>query len=303
MESKPTVEQFMSNFFRERTTALKMVLENRRDYRLRFYCNECDWDSHRGVVEQSEAEEIVSVSPSDIGADVVTTGHGVYQSRYQVKSSGETWLICAMDLECGHCRVFGASTECSRCGGTGWLNWKVLSDLSKRQEQRAAGTIEPSLDEKLDARQFCDPAIEQFMNQHFRERTAALKKEFEIYAEFALRFCRPECGWTRWIVSVAGSEAERFVSIVPVEAGAQVTTRGFGTKGHGLRYHLRPTGQDWLIVVVDLECLACYQRGRRAGCSFCGGMGWLNRIKEGGFARGEQPGEEPPPDRPRWKLE
>jgi hypothetical protein len=291
----------MSNFFRERTAALKMVLENRRDYRLRYYHGECLWDSRRGVVELSEAEEIVSVSPSDIGTGVVTTGRGVSRSRYQVKSSGESWLIYAVDTECGHCRVFGASTECARCGGTGWLSWKEQSDWLKRREHRAARTTRPSPDEELEACLIRDPAIEQFMTDHFRERTLSWKKEVEIYGDYVKCFYSPECDWTRWVVSVPRSEAERIVNVVLVDTGAQVITRDFDI--FRLRYNLRPAGQSWLIWEVDSECPVCYHQGRRADCFWCGGTIWDRKKENGGLARGEQPGEEPPSDRPRWKLE
>jgi hypothetical protein len=292
MASKPTVEQFMSDFFRERTAALKAVLENRRDYRLRYYRSECGWDSRHGGVERSEEEKIVKVSPAEIGFGVVTTGHGAYRERYQVKSSGESWLIYAVDTECGHCRVTGASIECGRCGGTGWLSWTDRTVWLKRQEQNAALPTRPSPDEESEGSLLRDPAIEQFMTEHFRERTLAWTKEREIYGDHVKSFFSPECDWTRWVVSVQMSEAERIVSVQAVGLGAHVVTRDFELPR--MRYHLRPAGQSWLIWEVDTECPVCHLQGRRADCFWCEGTIWEHKKADGGSLRGEQHGAEPP---------
>jgi hypothetical protein len=290
MGSKPTIEQFMSHFFRERTAALKMVLENRRDYRLRYYHRECMVDSRHGVVERSEAEQIVSVSTSYIGAVVVTTGdHPNHRSRYRVKSSGQSWLIQEVDTECDHCRLFGPSFECAQCGGTGWQSWKDRTDWSKRQEQRAARTTRPGPDEESEGCLVRDSAIAQFMTDYFRERTLAWKKEVEIYGDYAKGFYSPECDWTRWVVSVQLSEAERILNIALVDTGAQVITRDFNR--WRLRYHLRPAGQSWLIWEVDNECTVCHQQGRKADCFWCAGTIWEHKKANSGLA----PGEEPPP--------
>jgi hypothetical protein len=302
MKSKPTVEQFMTDFFQERTAALKMVLENRREYRLRYYHSECLWDSRRGGVEKSEAEKIVDVSPSDIGTDVISTGSTINRSRYRLTLSGESWLICAVDMECGHYRIFGASYDCPRCGGTGWLSWKDQTELLKRQEQHAARPTRPTPNEESEGSLFRDSAIEQFMTDHFRERTAVLRKEAEIHAEYVRHFYSQECDWTRWIASAEHSEIERILSIVPVDAGAHVTTNGFGFRGRRLRYNLCPAAQSWLIWKVDLECPVCSQQGRRVDCFWCGGTIWEHKKADGGRPRGEQPGDDPLPETPRWKI-
>jgi hypothetical protein len=261
MDAKPTVEQFIYDCFRERTATLKMVLEIRRDYRRRFYHSECLWDSRRGVVEKSESEKIVSVSPSEFGAAVVTTGDGIFRSRYDVRLSGNSWVVREVDVE---------------CGGKGWRSWKERAKLirPKRDELQVSRTTISNPDEELSGPLSRNPAIQQFMTDHFRERTALLKKEVAIYADYAKRFYSPECDWARWVVSVQGSEAEIVVNVVPFDAGAHVTTRGFGLNGHGLRYHLRPAGQTWLIWVVDVECPLCNNRGKSTNCFLCGGTGW-----------------------------
>jgi len=294
MDSNPTIEPFIYNCFQARTAALKMVSESRRAYRQRFYHSECGWDSRRGGVELSEDEKIVSVSPSETGFAVVTTGsHPNHRSRYRVKASGESWLIQEVDAECGHCRIFGSSTECAECGGTGWRSWK---DRSKVQEQRAVPPARTNPDDESEGNLLRDPAIERFMTDHFRERTAALKREMEIFADYAKHFYSPECDWTRWVVSVQASEAERIVNIVAVDAGVQVITRDFNR--WRLRYNLRPAGQSWLIREVDSECPVCYQQGRRADCFWCGGTIWDHKKSKRGLTRGKPPEEEPPFENP-----
>jgi hypothetical protein len=67
----------------------------------------------------------------------------------------------------------------------------------------------------------------ELSDDHFRERTAALKREMEIFAEYAKRFYSPEFDWTRLLVSVQASEAEIIVNIIPTEMGAYVITSGF----------------------------------------------------------------------------
>lgn len=271
MDSKPTIEQFIYNCFRERTAALRQRLEIHQVYWRRYYHSECNFDSRRGVVERSEAERIVDVLPSEIEFGVVTSGHHPnHRSRYRVKSSGEGWLINEVDMECRQCRTVGASTECAECGGTGWQSWKALV---KRCEERALGSARSGQDEELEGRPFRDPNIEHFMTDHFRERTEELKKEMKIHADYAKRFYSPECDWARWGASVQGSEAERIVNMVLFDTGAHVITRDFNISRR-LRYNLRPTGQSWLIWNVDSECPICHQQGRSTDCIWCGGTIW-----------------------------
>jgi hypothetical protein len=300
MESRPTIEQFINDCFRERLTALKMVLEIRRDYRRRHYNSECDWDSRQGVVELNEAEKIVSVFPSNIEIHVVTTGnHPNHRSRYHVKSSAERWLIHEVDTECGHCRLFGTSTECTECGGTGWMRLRDRAMCSRPIEKRAPQTTISLSEEESATALFHYSAIEQFMIHHFLERTAVLKKEMEIQAEYANRFYGAEYDWTRTVVSLTGSESERIVNVVAFDIGAQVTTRGFGFNGHMLRYDLRPSGQSWLIWDVVTECLLCMMQGRKGDCFWCGGAGWDDAQAKRWRSRGRPPGEVPPTERPQ----
>jgi hypothetical protein len=304
MDSKPPIEQFIYNCFHERTAALKLRLEIHQIFRRRFYRSDCFYDSRRGCVERSEAEKIVNVPPSEI-TSVVTTGCTGYRSRYRVKSFGDGWLIREIDTECSRCHLTGVSAECPICGGTGWQSWKDRARMPKRGEQRVARTTSSTHsrsfeyippEEELGSRLFRDPAIEQFMMDHFRARTTLQKKEVEIHGDYAKRFYSPEYDWTRREF-VQGREAERIVSVMPVSTGAHVITSGVPL---WLRYHLRPVGQSWLIWEVDLECINCYAQGRSPDCFLCGGTIWEHRKPNQGFTRGGPPGQEPTSEQPRW---
>jgi len=269
----------MTDFFRERTTALKIILESRHDYRQRFYHQECLWDSRSGVVSLSESEKIESVLPSGVAASVVTTGtHPNHRSRYHVKPSGESWLIQEVDTECSFCN---RTPECPECGGSGWQSGK---DWYTRYAQRHDRAKSRSSNEELEGCVYLEPAIEQFMADHFRERTATLQMEMKIHANYAKRFYSPEFDWSRFVVSVQGSEAERVVNVVLVKTGAQVITRDFCI--WGLRYNLRPGGQSWLIWEVDSECPECNRKGRSNDCFWCGGTIWDHQKGTKGLKNG-----------------
>ncbi len=301
MESKPTVEQFMSDFFRERTSALKKVLEIQQVFRRRFYNDECFWGSGDMGVEKSAAEKIVDVSSSDIGADVISTGSTIYRSRYLLKLSGENWLIHEVDMGCSGCHINDAAAGCVICGGTGWLSPKDIARLVEQQgTARSASSIR---DEEFGGRGHLDPAIEQFMTEHFRERTTSVKKQVDIEIAFLGRFYSPECDWGRGEGSVQLSESERIVNIVPVETGAQVMTLNSRRFLSCHRYHLRPSDKSWVIWEVDAKCPVCNHRGKITDCYLCGGTGWANGKGSEGHSRGEPPGEQPPLDPPRWKFE
>jgi hypothetical protein len=300
MDSKSAVEQFINNCFRERTEALKLRLEIHHVYWQRFYQSECRWDSRRGVLASNDAEKIVDISPLDDGFAVVTTGnHPNHRSRFRVKPVGENWLIEEVDAECLRCRLSGASTGCVECNWTGWQSWKDRVDRSKRWEQeRVAQTPRLEPNEELEGNPLSDPAIEMFMTDFFRERTESLKKEMEIEANYVKRFYGPECEWIRWVGSVKSSEAETIVKMAPADTEVLVMTSGFGA--HHSRYHLRATGQSWLIWEVDMECPFCRRNGWSANCIWCAGTIWEHKkIKMP--SRGELPGEEPPSQKPRWQ--
>jgi hypothetical protein len=291
---RAAVEQFMGDYFQGRTSALRRRLGVHHRFWQRFYDNQCQWDSRRGVVEKSEAERIVSISPSPAGAWVITSGETIYRSRYDVRPNNDRWLIHEVDMECGLCRVKGLSKEWAHCSGTGWMSWKnraTLHGLPARNKN-----IDPNLE--IGRGQIHNVAIEQFMAEHFRERTLAQKQELELLAAFAGRFCHDECEWTRWGPSIQSGQAERILNIAPLRVGVRVISSGF--TGLRLRYHLRPEENSWLIQQVDPECLHCYRNGPSSNCFLCGGTIWDRKRLNSGQGPSRAGGDEPPADMPRW---
>jgi len=277
MNSKPTVEQFMQDCFRERTEALTRRLEIHRVYWRRFYRDGCLYDSRRGVIEASEGEKMVSVTPTDVGACVVSTGKSIYRSRYQISLAGEKWLIQEVDMECGRCRGLENSAQCPGCGGSGWLSWQdSLRGLRSNCRKISA---EVMTKEELGDRSYRDAGVERFMTEHFRERTISRGKELEIEADYVRRFYRPDFDGARWVPSQEASEAETLLGVEGADMGVRVITSG--AHGKRLRYHLRPVGQSWLIWDVDVECIFCSQEGPNPNCFWCGGTVWERRPDSG----------------------
>lgn len=282
MGSKPAVEQFIYDCFRERTEALKRELEIHREYRKRFYHDECIWDSRRDVVEDSEGGKVLEVSPSGIGYDVITTGSRTYCARYRVRPSGGGWLIEDVEIKCGRCQANGADAMCAMCGGTGWQSCRDIPRTKWERGGRGLDrTISPIPDEEMGSLMPLDCAIEQFMADHVRARTAARKREAEIHGAYRERFYSPECRWDskeltgQWI-----GDAEKILSVTRAGPEVRVITHGFTP--FRLRYHLRPERQTWLIWEVDMECLSCYSDGRRDNCFWCGGTIWEHKEASGG---------------------
>ena len=91
------VEQFMAQYFRDRTRLIQAEIELRSPHRQKYFASDCRWDSRQGTVESSQAEQIVSVSQADAETVVVTTGKHhkttFFPLRYHLRPSGDGWLI------------------------------------------------------------------------------------------------------------------------------------------------------------------------------------------------------------------
>lgn len=290
-----SVERFIGDYFRERTSAQRLRLEVHYRFWRRFYDSQCVWDSRRGVVEQSEAERIVSVSASPVGAWVVTTGETIFRSRMDVRLHRDQWLIHEVDMQCARCGFKGLSKDCTHCGGTGWMSRNNLASL---YELFAAPGRTLDTESEMDGGQVLDLEVGRFMAEHFRERTLAQKQEFEILAAFAPRFCSQQFDWARWGPSLQGGQSEQILKIVLLRVGAHVVSSGM----HGLRsrYRLRPAKSGWRIQEVDTECPNCRRNGPKSNCFWCGGTIWDRKRANTGQDRFGIGGDELPTDLPRW---
>ena len=99
------VEQFMAQYFQDRTRLIQAEIESRSPHRQKYFASDCRWDSRQGTVESSQAEQIVSVSQADEETVVVTTGKH-YKTSFPIavsfasEPSGDGWLIHQVESGC-----------------------------------------------------------------------------------------------------------------------------------------------------------------------------------------------------------
>ena len=118
------VEQFFTEYVRERSVFYQAELELLRPIRQRFFSTDCAYDSRQGMVEHSNAERILSVSQADGETLLETTGKHNSEKlplRYHLRPSGDSWRIHQVEMQCP-CRSAGGtpSHDCRFCGGKGW---------------------------------------------------------------------------------------------------------------------------------------------------------------------------------------
>ena len=119
-----TVTEFMEQFSRERTEVLRKMDAATSPFRHRFLTPECKyWYSE--MIQESEAERMISVSEADGSAEVISSGCGTggRRLRYSLKSFAAGWLVNEVEWECGICKGTGTRKEqpCRLCKGKGWV--------------------------------------------------------------------------------------------------------------------------------------------------------------------------------------
>lgn len=261
MATQSEIEQFMTQYFSERTNTLRLMLEVRRPFLQRFYDPDCLYDSRKGTVERSEAETIESVIPSETEVMVVTSGTSLpnQRRRYQVQFLAEICLIAEVEVEQG-------------CG-----QWRNSEAMSKFVEQHSRSTKAVS-DEELAGPFASEPRVERFMTGLAQERTAVCLRETEIYGDFARRFYCPEFDWTKHVASAGGGRQEKIIGVRVTDQETLVITKGL--LPFRLRHHLRPLAETWIIGEVDMECPLCFQKGKETGCISCGGTIWEKKWRK-----------------------
>jgi hypothetical protein len=118
---------------------------------------------------------------------------------------------------------------------------------------------------------------EQFIRDFFEARTALYRSELEKRVPFRKRFYAEDCtcGSRRGLVET--SESEVILEVVPSEFETHVVTETRRPPLAGLhRYHLKPTGESWLIVSADEACSSCACGLAKPRCPRCGGSGWID---------------------------
>ena len=96
------LDQFMREYFRERTETVRTEIARREPFRQKYYAADCHFDSRRESVAQSEVEDVLSITSRDTEAEVITTGFGSARSRwrlrYHLQSVGDRWIIKRADM-------------------------------------------------------------------------------------------------------------------------------------------------------------------------------------------------------------
>jgi hypothetical protein len=119
--------QFMAEYFGERSIFAKKEAEIYHAYREKFYSPDCSWGNREVVAQWSQSETVVSVLPVEKEVHVVTKGFSVHACRYHLRPTNQTYLILEIDMECLVCRKNGLRENCFMCRGTGWCNGKQLN--------------------------------------------------------------------------------------------------------------------------------------------------------------------------------
>src|SRR5476649_2042879 len=109
--------------------------------------------------------------------------------------------------------------------------------------------------------------IEEFIQDLFLARIAEEKRALASRASYRQKFFSSDCWWDSRSGTLEMIESERIVSTNGFDLDARVITAydvpfyASGAKTHRRRYHLKATGGNWLIWLVENECPACNGQG------------------------------------------
>src|SRR5947207_829332 len=101
-----SAQEFMREFFEE-LLAFEQAEEVRRlDFHRRFYAADCHWGKNLGRVWRAKSLKVLSVTSIGSEAEVIASRLAADEPdicceiRYRLKSDGQGWLICGVDLRC-----------------------------------------------------------------------------------------------------------------------------------------------------------------------------------------------------------
>jgi len=123
--------------------------------------------------------------------------------------------------------------------------------------------------------------IENFMQDLFQTRIAEQKEILANRAPYRQKFFTPDCRWDSRVGTLEMMETERIVSSDGSDMKATVITAynvpfyASGPQTHRRRYHIKAVGDNWLVWLVENECLACRGEGDE-NCINCKGQHWLS---------------------------
>jgi hypothetical protein len=111
---------------------------------------------------------------------------------------------------------------------------------------------------------------EEFMNEYFQARAIEIERDIERRSAYRKKFFTEQCLWDSRKGEADRSRSETVLRVWYSDSTAYVITRNPRPLPE-LRYHLKRSGENWLIRCVEMRCYAC--SGPR--CSSCHGKGWL----------------------------
>jgi hypothetical protein len=118
-----------------------------------------------------------------------------------------------------------------------------------------------------------------FMRDFFCARIVEEQRYQASRLPFRQKFFSSDCWWDSRGGTLEMMESERIVSTDGSDLEAMVITAynipffASGAKTHRRRYHLKATGGNWLIWLVENECPACNGQGDES-CIYCKGKHW-----------------------------
>ena len=126
MANMQSVEEFMRRYIYEHIAEEKRQQATHVPFRRRFYSENCDYGSRPGMLEMFQSEKVQCISSLDTKAEVIVTREvalepgNFYDLRYLLQASGDSWLICEVDVQCCSCNGKPGNDSCPCCHGTGW---------------------------------------------------------------------------------------------------------------------------------------------------------------------------------------
>ena len=126
-------------------------------------------------------------------------------------------------------------------------------------------------------------SVDEFMRTFLNARVAEEEREQASRAPFRRLFYTDDCHWDSRLYTLDMLKGERIISIQSSVAGASVVTE---LKAPPLptvqrfRYHLKTSGNNWLIGGVERQCPVCNGEGDE-GCVDCKGKHWMGILEKG----------------------
>ena len=101
--------EFLQDYFQGRTDLYRQTGPLFAKHEQRFFAATYQLSDHEQSIADSEAERIISFQDSDGQVEVVTTGFTSvkWRLRYQLAAVGDSWMITAIEMECGICHGSG----------------------------------------------------------------------------------------------------------------------------------------------------------------------------------------------------